>query len=148
MEAMNKPLASLLVALTLALGAAPALAQDATPAHPHHGHPGARPFSPEAMERRLAHLTERLALDAHQVTSVRQILEATRAQAEALRTTGTPGPERRQQFRALLESSREQIDAVLSEPQRAQFAAMIAERRARIRGRMEERCAHRAGPGI
>ncbi len=139
---MNKPLASLLTALTLSLGGAPAFAQstapDAPPAECHHGrgHRMERALSPEAMERRIAHMTEQLALDAHQVTQLREILTASRAQAESLRaSTTTTGPARREAFHALMEQTRTRIDAILSDTQRARFAEMRAERRARFVGR-------------
>jgi hypothetical protein len=141
---MKKSLIAILVLSSLSL-ASLALAQEAGPApgdcrggRGHHG----RHFSPEAMERRLSHLTERLSLDEHQVTLVREIFASARTEAEALRTA--PGmaersPERRAAFRALMESVGTRIDAVLNETQRAQFAAMRAERRARHSARRERR---------
>lgn len=147
---MNKPLASLLTALTLSL-AAPAFAQTTAPDAPAaecrhgRGHFAERMLSPEAMERRIARMTEHLSLDAHQVTELREILTASRTQAESLRTsTTTTGPARREAFRALMEQTRTRIDAILTDAQRAQFAQMRAQRRARFEARHGH--GHRGGP--
>jgi len=146
---MNKTLASLLVLACLSIGA-PVLAQDVAPtpgAECRHGRDGG-PFSPEHMERRITHMTERLSLDAHQVTMLREILTSARTQAETIRT-GTPGPERRVQFHALMQSTHGRIDAILNDTQRAQFAALRSQMREHGRGRR----GHRGGgaptsPGI
>ncbi len=144
---MNKTLASMFVIAALSMGAAPAFAQSTTPAPDaagcHHAR-GGGPFSAEHMERRITHLTQRLSLDAHQVTLVRGILTSSRTQAEALRT-GTPGPERRTQFHALMQSTRSQIDAVLNDAQRAQFAQMQTEMRGRMHGRRGHHGGHAPG---
>lgn len=141
---MNKSLATLLTALTLSLVAAPAFAQttgaapDAPSADCHHGRGrfAERMLSPEAMERRITHMTERLSLDARQVTQLREILTASRAQAETLRTsTATTGPARREAFHALMEQTRTRIDAILNDTQRAQFTQMREQRRARFEAR-------------
>lgn len=147
---MKKSLIAILVLSSLSL-ASLALAQDGGGAprgdcrggRGHHG----RHFSPEAMERRLTHLTERLSLDEHQVTLVREIFVAARAEGEALRATER-SPERRAAFHALMESVGTRIDAVLNETQRAQFAAMRAERRARHEGRRERREERREERGV
>jgi protein CpxP len=159
---MKKPLVSLMMIAALSLGAlslavGTASAQDAAPegrgGRGHHGPHGGRgrhggPFSPEAIEHRLTRLTERLSLDAHQVTLVREILTSARAEAETLRA-GERGPERRAAFRALMESTATRIDAVLNETQRVQFAELRAHmherREARREGRREGR--HERGEG-
>jgi periplasmic protein CpxP/Spy len=164
---MKKPLVSLMMIAALSLGAlsfmGSASAQDAAPegrgGRGHHGPHGGRgrhggPFSPEAIEHRLTRLTERLSLDAHQVTLVREILTSARAEAETLRA-GERGPERRAAFRALMESTATRIDAVLNETQRAQFAELRAHmherreaRREGRRGRGEGRPGARGDRGI
>jgi hypothetical protein len=111
---------------------------------PHRGHHGPALLDEGAVERRVARLTERLALDEHQVTRVRAILEEARTEALALRDGSGPGPERRARFVALMEATRERIDAELNEAQRSEFAAMRAELRARREAR---RARHRGGEG-
>jgi Spy/CpxP family protein refolding chaperone len=69
----------------------------------------------ERLDRRVQHLTEKLALRPNQVTQVRRILEQTRERHEALGR----GPEHREAHRALREQTRTQIEAVLDAEQRA-----------------------------
>lgn len=121
--------------------------------HGHHG-PGMRGrghfFSEEAMERRLTRMTERLSLDAHQVTLVQGILADARTRAVALRESTERGPARREAFHALMEETSGRIDAVLNETQRAEFAEMRSDMRARHaarRERREERREERRGRG-
>lgn len=106
----------------------------------HHG-PGmggrGHLFSEEAMERRLNRLTERLSLDEHQVTLVREILGDARTRAMAIRDGGEAGPARREQFRALMDDVHGRIDAVLNEAQRAELATLRGELRERFGRRGE-----------
>lgn len=78
----------------------------------------------EHLDRRVRHLTEKLALRPNQVTQVRRILEQTRQRHEALGR----GPEHRDAHRALREQTRTQIDAVLDAEQRTR-AQELRERR-------------------
>ena len=125
---------SILIAFALTtLGAAPALAQAAggAPGVEHrrgHGRHHGR-LSPEHMERRLEHLTSALSLDEHQVVLLREIFDAARTEAEALRGTER-GEGRREARHALIESVVQRIDAVLNDAQRETFARLRTERHA------------------
>lgn len=150
---MKKSLVSMMLASVLSLGVlsvgGSAMAQSTPGAEGHRGHGRGHgrhgrggPFSPEAIEHRITRLTERLSLDAHQVILVREILASARTEAEALRAADR-GPERRAQFRALMESTATRIDAILNETQRAQFTAMRAEMRERFEARRARRMERR-----
>lgn len=128
-------LVSMSLVVGLLIGAAEAGAQRG------RGHDGPGLLDEGAVERRLTRLTERLALDEHQVTLVREILNDARAQGLALRGGAERGPERRARFRALMEATAGRIDAVLNDAQRVEFAALREEMRARRAARR----AHRAG---
>lgn len=107
-----------------------------------HGH-GRRHHDPE---RRIAHLTERLQLDANQVALVRQAMEQARTEHQALR--GQPRSDAtREQHRAIMERTHQRIDAILNPQQRATFEQMRAERRQRMERRMERREQRRGQPG-
>ncbi len=144
---MKKTLTSMLVIAALSLTTGLALAQDAgtdrgaargdCPGHHGRGR-GHGPMSAEGMERRIAHMTERLSLDAHQVTLVREILTAARTEGEALRAAER-SPERRAQFQALHARVEAQIDAILTDAQRTTLAAMRAERHERMEARRARR---------
>lgn len=129
------------LSMSLSAIALPAFAQDA--GRTHHGHHrGHGRFSPARMERHLERLTERLSLDEHQVTLVREIMAAARTEAEALRELPR-GEARRDAGHALFESVAERIDAILTDTQRTSFAALRAE----MRARHEERRARREARG-
>lgn len=145
---MKKTLTSMLVIAALSLTAGLAFAQDAGTErgadrsaecrgrHGRHGSHG--PMSAEGMERRIAHMTERLSLDAHQVTLVREILTAARTEGEALRAAER-SPERRAQFQALHQRVEAQIDAILTDAQRTTLATMRAARHERMEARRARR---------
>jgi Spy/CpxP family protein refolding chaperone len=78
----------------------------------------------ERLDRRVQHLTEKLALRPNQVTQVRRILEQTRQRHEALGR----GPEHREAHRALREQTRTQIEAVLDAQQRTRAQELREER--------------------
>ncbi|MCU0675174.1 MAG: hypothetical protein MUE69_20575 [Myxococcota bacterium] len=78
----------------------------------------------ERLDRRVQHLTEKLALRPNQVTQVRRILEQTRQRHEALGR----GPEHREAHRALREQTRTQIEAVLDAEQRSRAQELREER--------------------
>jgi protein CpxP len=78
----------------------------------------------ERLDRRVQHLTEKLALRPNQVTQVRRILEQTRERHEALGR----GPEHREAHRALREQTRTQIEAVLDAEQRTRAQELREER--------------------
>ena len=78
----------------------------------------------ERLDRRVQHLTEKLALRPNQVTQVRRILEQTRERHEALGR----GPEHREAHRALREQTRTQIEAVLDAEQRTRAQEFREER--------------------
>lgn len=78
----------------------------------------------ERLDRRVQHLTEKLALRPNQVTQVRRILEQTRQRHEALGR----GPEHREAHRALREQTRTQIEAVLDAEQRTRAQELREER--------------------
>lgn len=78
----------------------------------------------ERLDRRVQHLTEKLALRPNQVTQVRRILEQTRQRHEALGR----GPEHREAHRALREQTRTQIEAVLDAEQRTRAQQLREER--------------------
>lgn len=151
---MNKPLATLLVLTSLALGAGTAFAQETggapdRGAECHHGRGGrmGRGFTAEGMERRITHMTARLSLDTHQVALVREIFTSARTQAEALRAQA-PSAERHAAFEALRTATEGRIDAILNDTQRAQLATMRAERQAHMREHGGGRGHHRGGgPG-
>ncbi|HEU0014538.1 MAG TPA: hypothetical protein VFQ45_12685 [Longimicrobium sp.] len=126
----------------LLLGA-PARAQQDPPRPPHeHG--------PQDMQRHMdqmvAHMTEHLQLTADQATRIRGILAETGRQMHAfherMKQSGQahpphgPGHEPPAEMRALHDRTMQQIDAVLTESQRARFA--------QLREEMHKR--HGAGP--
>jgi Spy/CpxP family protein refolding chaperone len=84
----------------------------------------------ERLDRRVQHLTEKLALRPNQVTQVRRILEQTRQRHEALGR----GPEHREAHRALREQTRTQIEAVLDAEQRTRAQELREERGPHGRG--------------
>jgi len=142
---MKKTLTSMLVIAALSLTAGLAFAQDTGAEHRaergaecrggRHGH---GPMSAERMERRITHMTERLSLDAHQVTLVREIFTAARTEGEAMRASER-SPERRAQFQALMQRVETQIDAILNDAQRTTLAAMRATRREHMEARRARR---------
>lgn len=141
---MKKTLTSMLVIAALSLTAGLAFAQDAggdrsAECRGRHGRGhGHGPMSAEGMERRITHMTERLSLDAHQVTLVREIFTAARTEGEALRAAER-SPERRAQFQALHQRVEAQIDAILTDAQRTTLAAMRASRHERMEARRARR---------
>lgn len=130
---MNRNMARIgLIISALALsvaGVATAAAQDRGGECPHGGQHARGPGGHHHMdpERRLAHLTERLHLSEQQATQIRAAF--TREMQDRHANRPAPGaPEARraahEQFR---ERMAQQIDAVLTPAQRAEFARMRAE---------------------
>ncbi|AKF05164.1 hypothetical protein [Sandaracinus amylolyticus] len=140
---MKKQSLSFLLAAALSLpmlaASLPALAQDAgTPADGERPCHGGRRGHHRDPERRLQHMTQALGLDANQVALVRQAFEQARAEHEALRAQPR-SPERREQHRAIMERTRERIDAVLTPEQRVRAEQLRAQHDARRQMRREQR---------
>ncbi|UJR82205.1 hypothetical protein [Sandaracinus amylolyticus] len=141
---MKKQSLSFLLAAALSLpmfaASLPALAQDAgtPPADGERPCHGGRRGHHRDPERRLQHMTQALGLDANQVALVRQAFDQARAEHEALRAQPR-SPERREQHRAIMERTRERIDAVLTPEQRARAEQLRADHHARREMRRERR---------
>ncbi len=75
-------------------------------------------------------LTRKLGLTPDQASQVEPILAAKRDQMQALRANPSPDPATmHQQMHAINRDTRQKLDAVLTEPQRQQLAAMHGHRR-------------------
>ena len=116
---------TLTAALAVALTGSLALAQQAqqpqaqTGATMHHGHHRHNPHR-EAMK-----LSKRLNLSPEQTSQIEPILASREQKMSALRSDTSLTPEaRKQQFRALQQQSRQQVEAVLTPEQREQMKAM------------------------
>ncbi len=91
--------------------------------------------------QRLDWLVEQLELSSEQATSIGLLMEAHREQMQSIDRrgeNGRPGEQARDQARAARQALHEEIDAVLTEQQRAEFAGLMEARRqhGRRAGRM------------
>jgi protein CpxP len=111
---------------TLAVSAAPMFAQDNSAPPPAQGQqapmgPGGR-RGPEREERQVEMLTRRLQLTPDQVTQVKAIDDAQRAQMMALRNDSSVSQEdRRSKMMALRQDTETKIRAVLTDQQKPQY---------------------------
>jgi protein CpxP len=121
--------AAMLALCTLAM-AVPAIAQDNGAPPPQTG--GGRPDMAQMEARQLERMTRELNLTPDQVTQVKAINEAQRAQMMALRNDSTiPQEDKRGKMMAMRQETEGKIRAVLTEEQRPKYEAMLAEQRQR-----------------
>lgn len=92
--------------------------------------PGGGGGDPSAqVERRLQHLTQRLGLDARQVTRIRAVIEESAERREAVRSLPRGSEERRRARADLQTWTHARIRALLTPAQQAAFDELRAERR-------------------
>ena len=102
---------------------------------PAHAGPGPRGMDPE---KRLAHLSDRLQLDDHQVEQVRPILEDSAARRQEIRaryrSQGQSGmAATREEMQTLRQETETRLGEVLTAEQMGTFRALRAEQRQRMR---------------
>jgi Spy/CpxP family protein refolding chaperone len=79
---------------------------------------------PPDPQERAQKLAKHLQLNAEQQAQVATILQTQQQKMQALRSGGAKGQERRDQARAIMQDGDRQLQAVLSDSQRARYVAM------------------------
>jgi Spy/CpxP family protein refolding chaperone len=115
-------------------------AQSEQQGRPDRGGQGSERINPQQrLERRMAMLTERLQLSQQQATQIRQIMMQEQTQTQALWQKVEDGASReslRPEMQSIRQRTEQQIEAVLTEQQRATYREL---RESMRRGREERR---------
>ena len=142
------------LAFGAALAAGLALAPQAGAQSEQQGRPdrprGERMDPQQRLERRVGMLTERLQLSQQQAAQIRQILSQEHTQMQAVRQKAEGGASRetlRPEMQSIRQRSEQQIEAVLTEQQRATYRELreSMQKRRGERGERGERPAARRG---
>lgn len=99
-----------------------------------------------SIEKRVAHLTEKLGLSTQQQKDITAVLESARSDMEKLRNPDATKEERkamREQLKAMRDSTESKIEQILTPEQREKYKQLREDEREemkdRLRDRMEER---------
>lgn len=128
---MNLPGPSLLRVAVLVLSTGTLLtpllhAQDAPPPPRQAGRVGPGGESPEQQQRQLDLMTRELSLTSDQVSQIKVIQAEGRTRMMTLRDdTSVAGPDKRTKMMAMRETEQTRIKAVLTDPQKIKFDAMM-----------------------